>query len=595
MNTATLLIKSSTPLTPRDRFRVAAFGLGIGFLTIATGCGHQPVSAAAPALNPTTSFDSDVSSPAHSDDPPDQTKQTKSFDLDDQVANDQVEGIRRGRGPGNMAGIRGDMTTLHSMFTARNLIKRTVRTLSNGAEATTESEDKTIAGLIQEHVPAMESRVLEKDPLPPMTIHPIFVELIKRAEDYELHYEETDKGIKVTYVAEDPHVIMLVQEHAQLVSRFLKNGMQEIHKPYTLPKVAEIDEEAGQSGLVLAKTDVPFTELWRPLPEIAESPKDNPSTLAKIELGKKLFFDPRLSLTGTVSCNSCHNIMEGGDDGRPTSMGIRGLTGPRNAPTVWNSAFQASQFWDGRSPSLEDQAGGPIVAGPEMGMPAHSHAIERIALVPGYKAEFRNVFGDGDVIKIENTVKAIAAFERTLVTPNSLFDRFLKGEKAALTNQQIRGMELFDSVGCSECHSGTAFNNWFPGDEPDFLEFPRYPESSYVLRYKLMADRGRGDVTNDDADNHSFKVPTLRNITLTAPYFHNGSVSTLSESIRVMADTQLDTKLSKTEVADIMSFLTSLEGTFPEIVLPRIPSRTGATLINEHEVESSSTANQTSP
>ncbi len=154
-------------------------------------------------------------------------------------------GMGMGRGPGGMSGMQGDMTTLHTMFAARDKIKRTVKNLPDGAEATTESDDEQIAGLIQEHVPAMEGRVMENNPLPPMTFHPVFIELIKYSEDYELSYEETDKGIKVTYKSDDPFVIMLVQEHAKLVSRFIKNGMEEVHNPYTLPQMNESKDESS--------------------------------------------------------------------------------------------------------------------------------------------------------------------------------------------------------------------------------------------------------------------------------------------------------------------------------------------------------------
>lgn len=491
-------------------------------------------------------------------------------------------GAGRGRGPGANPEMRADMTTLHALFRSRDKIKRTVKLLPTGAEALTESDDEAIAALLHEHVPAMESRVQEDKPLPPMTFHPIFVELIEHADDYTLTYEETKKGMKVIYEANDPFVIMLVREHAKLVSRFIQNGMVEIHKPYTLPQVRDEPSRAQSNSTAAGKA--PSLGITPPLPTQAEAPADNPTTPAKVELGKKLFFDPRLSLTGTVSCNSCHNIMEGGDDGRPSSMGILGRLGPRNAPTVWNSVFQASQFWDGRSPSLEDQAKGPVVASPEMGMPNHDQAIERIAAIPRYQAEFARVFGGGNPVTIDNVVKAIAAFERTLVTPNSPYDRYASGDKTALSGQQVRGMKLFDSIGCTECHSGPAFNGWEVGDtETSFEEFPRFAQSELVKRFRLDSDLGRYEATNQDWDKHYFKVPTLRNITITAPYFHNGSIESLSDAVRVMAETELDTELSDKEVADIVAFLKSLEGEFPEITLPRLPSRSGKSVLDDQE------------
>ncbi len=196
---------------------------------------------------------------------------------------------------------------------------------------------------------------------------------------------------------------------------------------------------------------------WQALPDVAPAPKDNPTTQAKVELGKKLYMDPRFSSTGTVSCNSCHNVMEGGDDSRPTSMGVHGKTGGRNAPTVWNAAFHSVQFWDGRANLLEDQAKGPVANPVEMGMKDVETAMERVRRIPGYKAEFEKVFGK-DGMTVDNAAKAVAAFERTLITPNSPYDRFVKGDKTALSAQQQRGMEKFAATGCTSCHSGPAFN-----------------------------------------------------------------------------------------------------------------------------------------
>jgi cytochrome c peroxidase len=484
-----------------------------------------------------------------------------------------------GRGPGQA--MRGDMTTIHAMFDNRDKIKRTVKDLPNGAEALTESEDEQVAALIQEHVPAMEGRVVGNEPLPPMTFHPVFVELIKHADDYTLTYEETDKGIMATYQADDPFVITLVREHAKLVSRFIKSGMEEIHKPYTLPQTKAGSTDAASVSSVSGEESLAN---WPPLPTVAESPKDNPTTAAKVELGKKLFFDPRLSLTGTVSCNSCHNVMEGGDDGRSTSMGIEGRLGARNAPTVWNAVFQTAQFWDGRAASLEEQAAGPMVAQPEMGMPNHDVVIARIKAIPGYVSEFREVFGDNEPVTIDATVKAIAAFERTLITPNSAYDRFAQGNESALTAQQLRGMKLFDSVGCTECHAGPNFNNWEPGASTvAFEEFPRSTDSSLVAKYSLDKDLGRYEATKNDADKHYFKTPTLRNITLTAPYFHNGTVPTLHDAVQVMSVTQLDTELADAELDDLVAFFGALEGDFPALTLPRIPSRPSESILDIHK------------
>lgn len=181
-------------------------------------------------------------------------------------------------------------------------------------------------------------------------------------------------------------------------------------------------------------------------------------------------------------------------------------------------------------------------------------------------------------------MKAIAAFERTLITPNSPYDQYASGDKTALSVQQARGMKLFDSIGCTECHSGPAFNGWEVGNlEPSFEEFPRFADSEFVKQFRLNSDLGRYEATKHDADKRYFKVPTLRNITITAPYFHNGAVESLSDAVRVMAATELDAKLSDKEVADIAAFLKSLEGEFPEITLPRLPSRSGKSVLEDQE------------
>lgn len=344
----------------------------------------------------------------------------------------------------------------------------------------------------------------------------------------------------------------------------------------TTDRVVRIVAGLGLLAIVFVGPQA-YTQDFAVLPKTASMQAD---TQEKIELGKKLYFDPRLSSTGTVSCNSCHNLMEGGDDGRATSMGVDGLTGPRNAPTVWNSAFQASQFWDGRAATLEEQAKGPMVADVEMGMLGHDQVISRIKDIPGYVSEYQLAFGKGDGVTIENTVEAIAAFERTLITPGSALERYLAGDKLALNKAQVRGMELFESTGCTECHSGPALNGWQPGSETEFVEFPRYAESPLVKKYDLAADRGRSKASGDNADDHQFKTPTLLNVTLTAPYLHNGRVSSLAEACRLMASTQLDIDLTDAEVADLTAFMSALEGEFPNLSFPRLPSRSGESVLH---------------
>ena len=316
---------------------------------------------------------------------------------------------------------------------------------------------------------------------------------------------------------------------------------------------------------------------WQALPETAPAPADNPTTEAKVELGKMLYFDTRFSSTGTVSCFSCHNIMEGGDDHRSTSMGVHGQVGGRNAPTVWNAAFLSTQFWDGRAPTLEEQSKGPPANPIEMGMPDLDEAIGRVRAIPGYRPYFEAAFGKGDVITIENAAKAVAAYERTLITPNSPYDRYVKGDKKAMNAQQVRGMETFAAVGCTACHSGPTFSGSaaMPVGQGFFMKFPTYPGSEYDARYKLTADEGRYTVTKQDADRNMWRVPSLRNLTYTAPYFHNGSVTSLDEAVRVMGKTQLDKDLSDSQVKDIVAFLGALDGEFPQQTMPRLPATPG--------------------
>jgi cytochrome c peroxidase len=320
---------------------------------------------------------------------------------------------------------------------------------------------------------------------------------------------------------------------------------------------------------------------WQALPKQAPAPADNPTTDTKIELGRMLYMDPRFSKTGTVSCNSCHNVMLGGEDNRPVSMGVHGQTGARSAPTVWNSAFNSSQFWDGRAATLEDQAKGPVANPVEMGMSAVEAAMDRLRDIPGYRPYFEKAFPGKDPMTVDNAAKAVAAYERTLITPGSAYDRYVTGDKKALTEQQVRGMNTFASTGCTSCHSGPAFNGpSMPAGTGFFMKFPTYTDNEYVAKYKLTEDGGRYMATRNEQDRGMWKVPTLRNITLSAPYFHNGLVRTLDEAVRVMAKTQLNRDLSDADVADIVDFLGALSGPFPKQHMPQLPPTHGRTIID---------------
>jgi cytochrome c peroxidase len=316
------------------------------------------------------------------------------------------------------------------------------------------------------------------------------------------------------------------------------------------------------------------------IPSLVPVPADNPMSTAKIELGKQLYFDPRLSIDGTVSCNSCHNVMAGGTDSRATSVGINGQRGGRNAPTVWNAAFLSTQFWDGRAATLEDQAKGPPLNPIEMGMPSEQAVVDRLSSIPGYKAQFDEIFGG---VSYDNMAKAIASYERTLITINSRFDRYQKGDKNAMSQKAINGMKRFEEIGCAGCHSGINFAG--PSMETGkgfFQKFPSF-DSPYTAKYKLADDKGRYEVTKDKADINVWRVPSLRNIANTAPYFHNGEVKMLSEAVRVMASTQLERELSSKEVGDIVAFLKSLSGEYPAQSMPRLPGLAGVSMVGSEK------------
>lgn len=336
--------------------------------------------------------------------------------------------------------------------------------------------------------------------------------------------------------------------------------------------------QALTAALLLALSGAAAAYEWQPLPTRAPEPADNPSTEAKVELGKMLFFDPRLSSTGSVSCNSCHNVMASGEDNRAGSVGVHGQVGGRTAPTVWNAAFNSVQFWDGRAPSLEEQAKGPVTNPIEMGMPDWAQVVARLKQVPGYVEAFERVFGAGEAIDVDNVAKAIAAYERTLITPNSPYDRYVQGDTLALTEQQVRGMQTFAEVGCVGCHSGPAFNGpSLPEGTGFFQKFPMYENGYFEAQYDFSADQGRYDVTRNPDDRLLRKVPTLRNIALTAPYFHNGKVKTLDEAVKIMGLLQLDKQLTNPQIADIVAFLNALSGEFPKQIMPQLPPTPGKT------------------
>lgn len=338
-------------------------------------------------------------------------------------------------------------------------------------------------------------------------------------------------------------------------------------------------------GGLMSSTLLPsYAVSWEALPDAPPIPADNPQNDAKIALGKILFFDPRISSLGTLSCNSCHNVMSGGDDNRPNSVGVHDARGGRSAPTVWNAAFLSSQFWDGRAATLEDQAKGPVTNPIEMGMSDWDAVVKILEDIPGYQPLFDDAFGKGTKISVDTTAKAIAAYERTLITPNSAYDKYVKGDKTALTEEQVKGMETFANLGCTSCHSGPNFSGpQMPYGTGFFMKFPTFAGSEYETKYHLTDDTGRHQVTDKEEDKNIWRVPTLRNVALTAPYFHNGSVATLNEAVRVMAKTQLNKDLTDEEANALVTFLDSLTGEFPQQTMPRLPASIAHSVITDEK------------
>ena len=283
------------------------------------------------------------------------------------------------------------------------------------------------------------------------------------------------------------------------------------------------------------------------LPAEAPNP-ENPITDAKVDLGRMLYYDARLSKNHDVSCNTCHLLDRFGVDGDPTSTGHRGQKGGRNAPTSLNAALHIAQFWDGRAKDVESQAMGPPLNPIEMAMP-NAQAVEFVLRsIPGYEPLFSAAFGeDAPAIGFDNMARAIAAFERRLITP-APFDAFLKGDDSRLDAQQQRGLDTFLTVGCTACHMGALLGGTV------------YQKIGLVHPYD-DPDPGRQEVTGNASDRQIFKVPSLRNIEKTGPYFHHGKIDTLAEAIRLMGWHQIGVKLSPDQIADIAAFLSSLTGT----------------------------------
>ncbi len=282
-------------------------------------------------------------------------------------------------------------------------------------------------------------------------------------------------------------------------------------------------------------------ENFKPLPVSIIDVEKNRDLIA---LGKKLYFEKKLSVNNSMSCNTCHNLETFGVDNESTSPGHEKKRGDRNSPTVLNAALHFRQFWDGREPDVEAQALGPILNPVEMGMPNKNAVMDKLKREQDYVEMFARAFpGSSKPMKYVNVGKAIGAFERTLLTP-SRFDDYLKGDIHALSEKERRGLNQFMEVGCTSCHSGVAIG----GDSYQML--------GAVNEYKTH-DKGRYNVTKNKDDMYFFKVPSLRNVVHTGPYFHDGSIKTIEEAIRLMGHHQLDVKLTKEQIEDIKAFLDS--------------------------------------
>lgn len=310
-------------------------------------------------------------------------------------------------------------------------------------------------------------------------------------------------------------------------------------------------------------------QLFKPIPSTPPALPGNPATPERVALGKMLYFDPRLSESHAISCNSCHMVGMGGVDLQETSLGHRWQHGGRNAPTVYNAVFDIAQFWDGRAKDLEQQAGGPLVNPVEMDT-TEAHVVEQLRAIPGYVQAFAKAFpGGGDAITFENIRRAIALFEATLITPNAPFDRYLKSDAKALDASQREGLALFINKGCAACHAGINVGG------------AMYAPFGVVERpgAEILPpdDRGRFAVTKTASDAYVFRVPSLRNVALTPPYFHSGKVWDLRQAVAVMGSSQLGAQLTDAEIDSITAFLGSLSGDQPKVTLPILPPSVATT------------------
>ena len=300
---------------------------------------------------------------------------------------------------------------------------------------------------------------------------------------------------------------------------------------------------------------------FKPVRDSIAAPNEPPASAAEVELGHMLFFDKRLSKDGDLSCNSCHRLDHFGVDNETTSVGAKGKRGRRNSPTVFHAAGHFTAFWDGRASSVEEQAKGPILNPAEMAMADGPAVIAVLAKIPGYVSAFRAAFpDDAQPMTYDNLGKAIGAFERKLTTP-SRWDRYLGGDRSALTGLEVQGLKLFTDLGCMTCHTG------------EFVGGSMFQKVGVVAPWPNQADQGRFEITKLDSDRMMFKVPSLRDVAKTAPYFHDGSAKTLDEAVMQMAKHQIGEELAPSDVKAIVAWLGSLTGDLPAqyVATPKLP------------------------
>lgn len=336
--------------------------------------------------------------------------------------------------------------------------------------------------------------------------------------------------------------------------------------PAAAPAVAPAGEPAGDFTASTEKFNPRLLRRFKPVRAVIAGSGGDPSE-AQIALGRMLFFDTRLSKDRDLSCNSCHQLDAYGVDNQPTSPGAKGKRGGRNSPTVYHAAGHFAQFWDGRAADIEEQAKGPILNPGEMAMSSPDDVVAILRSVPGYAEPFAAAFpGEADPITYDNLGKAIGAFERKLVTP-SRWDRYVAGDHTALTAPEVEGLKVFTDVGCMVCHTG------------EYVGGAMFQKVGVVEPWPNQKDQGRFEVTKQASDKMVFKVPSLRNIAMTAPYFHDGSSATLDVAVVAMARHQLGVELSPEETASIVTFLGSLTGDLPKdyIAVPALPSDGPAT------------------